>query len=130
MAKTIDVGMVLQGDYIGNRIKMPTDSLPDKLMIVGNNPNDYTQYKTIDKYSVERYETVSANNVQKPADTKSVANGVFWLGALGGLLASQMNSTTTTEYDIAVFFKDGKKSLIRLNSSDAYQHFTRILFTF
>lgn len=135
MGKSIyRIGTVLQGDYNGKNIYKKDD---DSLIIVSDDefgkiivhslfPTRYTTLKTISKDTVERYEDISSS--ERGANPSAVADGLLWLGPVGGLLGAV--ASQSTDYDIAVYFKDGTKSLIRMFSSSSYQELKKILFKF
>lgn len=84
----------------------------------------YTEEQILSKSTVDRYENVSA--IQKGPDPASMATGLIMFGAIGALAGAAASQSST--YDVAVYFKDGKKSLIRFYSADIYQEFLRIMF--
>ena len=59
---------------------------------------------------------------------KGLKGKMFWLGPVGGLLGAATSQSTS--FDIAVYFKNGEKSLIRILDSTYYQEMKRILFSF
>lgn len=106
MGKSIyRAGVVLGGDFNGKSIYKYDDN---KFIIISNDengkiiinslfPTRYSTLKDISKSTVERYEDISST---------------------GGFIPT---------YDMAIYFKDGQKSLVRLNSS-SYQMIKQILF--
>lgn len=61
--------------------------------------------------TVESYEKLS--EAQLSANSDRVADATFWFGIGAGLLASQLGKSTSIL--VAVFFKDGNKSLLELS---------------
>lgn len=134
MGKTIwSAGQVVKGDYEGRYVYKQDDS---SYIIVSGDDNGkivqgfllstpYQKLKVISSQTVDHYE--EAGSVKKGPDVGAVANGLFWLGPVGGVLGAVASQSSTT--DIAVYFKDGKKSLLKLNASAA-QELKRILFSF
>lgn len=122
-------GTVLRGDYEGlnvynwnkTRFIITEGRINNKVF-----GEDWNEIAEISKSTVERYEDISS--ATRGADVKSVSNATFWFGATAGVLASTMGQTTS--YDIAIYFKDGKKSLIRLYYPASYQALKTILFDF
>jgi len=82
--------------------------------------------KEINKSTVEKYEEISS--AQLSANAGSVGAATFWFGMAGGLLASQLGKSTS--HDIAIYFKDGKESLLRLSYDIVLQDIKKILFNF
>lgn len=133
MGKTIHrAGVVVSGDYSGKSIYIRNDY---SFMIISNDengkiivkslfPTRYSILKEISKTTVDHYEDVSA--IETGADASAVAKGLFLAGPAGGLLGAVASKSAT--YDLAIYFKDGEKSLIRILSSDSYQELKRILF--
>lgn len=122
-------GSVVNGDYDGLNVYIRD---ADSFVIIKNDvggkiaPGNmiYTEEQILSKATVDRYESVSA--VNKGPDLATVATGLIMFGAIGALAGAASSQSAT--YDIAVYFKNGKKSLIRFFSTDAYQEFTRIMF--
>lgn len=130
MRRTIyRVGSVVNGDYNGLNVYVRDGN---SFVIVRNDiggkiaPGNmiYTEEQIISKNTVEKYESVSA--VNNGPNAASVATGLILFGPIGALAGAAASQSST--YDIAVSFRDGKKSLIRLFSNDAYQEFMRIMF--
>ena len=127
-------GVVLEGNYKGKSVYLNDDS---SFIIVSNDengkiiikslfPTRYEILKTISKGTVDRYQEVSATT--RGADPSAVATGAFWLGAAGALIGAAASQSATI--DVAIYFKNGEKSLIRFTSADAYQKLKAMLFTF
>ena len=122
-------GSVINGEYNGLNVYVRDN---DSFVIIKNDiggklsPNNmvYSEEKILSKDTVDRYESVSA--VNKGPNPASVATGLIMFGPIGALAGAAASQSSA--YDIAVYFKDGKKSLIRLFSSDAYQEFIKIMF--
>lgn len=133
MGKSIyRVGVVISGNYSGKNIYKYTDS---SFMIVSNDengkiiinslfPTDYYKLKEISAATVDHFEDVSSS--QTGANPSAIAKGLFWAGAVGGLLGAAASQSAT--YDLAIYFKDGTKSLIRILNSTSYQELKSILF--
>lgn len=133
MANSINrAGYVLSGDFSGKNIYVNDDSsfiivsndVNGKIVLNGLFPTSYRILKTISASTVDSYEDVSS--ASQGADPTAVAKGLFWLGPVGGLLGVAASQSAT--YDIAIYFNDGQKSLIRILSATSYQQLKRILF--
>lgn len=125
-------GFVVSGDYSGLSVYRQDNF---SFVIVSNDENgkikinsifatNFTTKKEISKNTVDHYEEVSC--VKTDANPNAIAEGLFWAGPLGGLLGAAMSKSES--YDLAIYFKDGEKSLIRINNSHAYQDIKRVLF--
>lgn len=100
---------VIAGDYNGNKVT---------LTVGGTLPIISVDYKTsveMNKYFVENYELITDEH------RKSAASGVS-RGLVGGallepvgMLAGAMSAKNKGIYQIAIQFKDGKKSLIEVD---------------
>lgn len=127
-------GVVVDGDYKNlNVYKQDNNSFiivrndeNGKIIVNSLFPTNFTVVKVISKATVDRYEELSAS--KQGADLGAVAKGLFWLGPVGGLLGAATSQSTS--FDIAVYFKNGEKSLIRILDSTYYQELKRILFSF
>ena len=123
------VGSVVNGDFNGLNVYVRDNN---SFVIVRNDINGkitpgnmiYTEEQIISKSTVDQYEGISA--VNNGPNAASVATGLILFGPIGALAGAAASQSST--YDIAVHFKDGKKSLIRFFSNDAYQEFMRIMF--
>lgn len=134
MGKAIyKVGTVISGDYNGKNIYKKDNN---SFMIVSNDeygkiitnsllPTHYSILKELSKATVDHY--VDVSTAKQGADTSAIANGLFWAGAIGGLIGAATTSQSAT-YDMAVYFKNGEKSLIRIENSNSYQDLKGILF--
>ncbi len=98
-----------------NDLKQGKDYIPSDVM------------KVISKETVERYEDIGSYNNSVP-NMNAAIRGYTTLGAFGGMLGAMAGMKS--DYDIAVYFTNGDKSLIRLNSTGAYQELKTILFDF
>ena len=96
-------GTVLNGDYAGKNVYIFTDA---GICILSNDENGKIIVKSLFPTRFSVLCTISNDSVLKHE------------------IVSQGKNT----YDIAIYFKDGKKSLIRLFSSMAYQELCRTLF--
>lgn len=122
-------GSVISGDFSGLNVYVRD---ANSFVIIKNDiggklsPGNmiYTEEQIVSKGTVERYEGVS--EVNKGPDFASVATGLLMFGPIGALAGAASSQSST--YDIAVYFKNGKRSLIRFFSTDAYQEFIRIMF--
>ena len=125
-------GTVTKGDYMGTNMFRASDeeyvlSTNSKVAYGrGSAPHNVVKVVAkINKETVERYEIVSEN--ETTVDPASVLKAGFWLGSAGALAVSSMSGKT---YDAAVYFKDGKKSLIRINGPEVLKLFKEMLFEF
>ena len=123
------VGSVANGDFCGlNVYKRDSDSFVIIRNDIGGKiaPGNmiYTEEQIVSKTTVDRYESISA--VKNGPNAASVATGLILFGPIGALAGAAASQSST--YDIAVYFKNGKKSLIRLFSSETYQEFMRTMF--
>lgn len=125
-------GVVINGDFSGKSV-YKNDS--NSYIIISNDengkiivnslfPTHFSILQVISKDTVERYEEVSSS--KNGADASAIAKGLFWAGLAGGLLGAA--SSQSASFDIAIYFKNGKKSLIRINNSSSYQDLKSILF--
>lgn len=134
MSKTIyRVGFVTDGAHKGRNIYKADEN---SFIIVGNDENGkiiirtifattgYNTLKEISKATVDHYEEVGASKTG--ADAGAVATGLLMAGPVGALIGAA--ASRSESYDLAVYFKDGTKSLIRLTNSVSYQEMKRILF--
>lgn len=98
-------GTVLKGDYEGKNIYF----LPDRgISILSEDENGKIIVKSFFPTVFTVLHVISTETVER----------------------HEIVSQAWNSYDIAIYFKDGKKSLIRLLSSWAFQEFQRILFEF
>jgi len=116
-------GKVLQGDYDGNYVYCWNK---DTFKIYSENVIEFSKIMGLEKRmeslycsaiitcdTVENYEIISEN--QTNADAGTVARATLLFGVGAGLLASQMGKDS--HHMIGIEFIDGRKSLIRFNSS-------------
>lgn len=136
MGKSIyRAGVVINGDFEGKSVYKHDDNSfvvvsndeNGKLIINSLFPTHYSILKEISGNTVDHYEDISCSKTG--ADVSAIAKGLFWAGPIGGLLGAAATSQSAT-YDLAIYFKDGKKSLIRIFNSVSYQEIKRILFVF
>jgi len=100
---------VIAGDYSGNRVT---------LTVGGTLPIISVDYKTsieMNKYFVEAYELITDEHRRSAAS--GVGRGIVGGALLGpvGMLAGAMSAKSKGIYQIAVQFKDGKKSLLEVD---------------
>jgi pyruvate/oxaloacetate carboxyltransferase len=81
-------------------------------------------YTTSPVHTLEKY--VELGTAQTAPNASSVAKGMFWAGALGAALGAA--ATQSFSGDIAIYFKDGKKCVIRLFHPNTYQALKSKLF--
>lgn len=138
------IGKVIKGDYQGCNIyqlgkfdygNMNFHPEPFKIIsgdngfiqIGGMFPTiGYTIEKTLDAKSVESYKQVSSSD--NGADIGSVTKGTLLFGAAGGILGGMTNRNTS--HTIAIYFKDGKKSLIQMKEDRNIEDLLNDLFEF
>jgi len=128
-------GYVVSGDYSGRNIyQLENENFfivdndeNGKIIFGGLFPTSFQKLQTICHGQVDHYEDVSS--AKTGPNTSAIADGVFWGGALGGLIGAVATNGNAT-HDIAVYFKDGKKSLIRILNSASYQALKSKLFAF
>lgn len=63
---------------------------------------------------------------QTGADASAVAKGMFWAGPLGAAIGAA--ATQSFSGDMALYFKDGKKCVIRMLHPEPYQALKSKLF--
>jgi len=123
MGKDMELhGTVLEGDFKGcNVYRRDSDSF-----MIGNGKistklfsTPFTELKRISKATVDHYVEISSNS-QKNHPNAAI---VGFLSTLSG------TPIGTAEHDIAIYFKDGKKCVIRLYFDSCYNDIRRILFT-
>ena len=121
-------GKVIEGDYEGKNVYRFLDD--DRFVIVTGKfdtrlfGQSHTIERDIDKSTVEKY--VELGTAQTAPNASSVAKGMFWAGALGAALGAAATQSFTG--DIAIYFKDGKKCVIRLFHPNTYQALKSKLF--
>ena len=133
-------GKVLEGDFKGqniyywdsSRFLITSEEIKDGLFTSGT-----VSYSIeISKNTVDHYEVISAQqggNLNGQKVTESAIKGGLLFGALGALAVSGMANSLANSmgtYDIAIYFKNGRKSFIRLNYIKDYSELKRMLFSF
>ncbi len=135
MGKSIyRAGFVIDGDYKGKSIYkqdehsfvIVSNDEDGKIIVNSLFPTKFSILKGISKSTVDRYEDISIN--QKEADASAIAKGLIFAGPIGGLLGAAATSQLAT-YDLALYFSDGQKSIIRITNSNSYQDLKAILFS-
>lgn len=124
-------GYVLGGDYAGRNVYGDSKNF---IIISGDNGSisenasceGLTLLTEINKTTVERCEDVAERHER--VSTEAVLQGAFLMGPIGAYAVKRAGESSS--HDVAVFFKDGKRSLIRLNSESAYQNLRTILYRF
>lgn len=139
MAKIDRVGVVMEGDYAGKSIYIHSSlygfNHDDSFIKIFNDENEkistglfkteFSFLEIINFKSIDHYIEVSSSKTGP--DASAVTKGVIFGGVVGGMIGATATSQPET-YDIAVYFKDGKKSLIRLFGSRTYQKFKKDCF--
>ena len=138
------IGKVIKGDYQGCNIyylgkfnygEINHRSEPYKIVsgdtgniqIGGMFPTTgYTVEKSLDAKSVASYKQISSSD--NGADIGAVAKGTLLFGAAGGILGGMTNRSTS--HTIAIYFKDGKKSLIQMKHESNIENLLNDLFEF
>lgn len=120
-------GKVVEGDYAGKNVYW----LHDGSFVIVTGKVDtrlfgdvYVIEKKIDKSTVEKY--VELGTAQTGADASAVAKGLFWAGPLGAAIGAA--ATQSFSGDMALYFKDGKKCVIRMLHPELYQALKSKLF--
>lgn len=132
-------GYVLGGDYAGCNVYGNQSTY---FIVSGDNSDGTictedcgwagvtkTNYKVItniNKNTVERCEDVAERH--EGASTEAVLRGAFLMGPIGAYAVNRAGQSSS--HDVAIFFADGKRSLIRLTSESAYQNLRTILYRF
>lgn len=123
MAKEMELhGTVLEGDYAGKNVyRWDTNSyiIVDGKIAKGFFAPGFTKLKEISKATVDHYVEISSNS-QKNHPNAAV------IGVLSVLSGTAIG---TAEHDIAFYFKDGKKCIIRFYFDSCYSDIKRIFFT-
>jgi len=102
---------VVAGDYIGKYILAPGLLIKHPTISVG------WQNVELNKSTVESYEVVTDEHRKSAAS--GVARGLIGGALLGpvGLLAGALSAKNRSIYNVAIHFKDGKKSLVEVNET-------------
>lgn len=121
-------GTVTQGDYAGMNVYIWVSNT--SLMIVegivdrGLFAAPFYERKLIDKSTVEKYTLVSTS---KTTGATNYSIGMTALMFGKGAAQTLVNSVQVDRYTVAVYFKDGKKCVMELNSA-AYSTLTAACF--
>lgn len=115
------IGKVIDGDFLGNDV-CSNDN--DSYAIVSAYNRSKIE-RLISRITVKKYVEIGASEAK--ADTANILMGGFLLGTTGAIAAASNKKAT---YDIAILFRDGKKSIIRLYDNSSYCNIKRILFSF
>jgi len=112
------VNMVIAGDYNGAGIAVGFNSIT---ICKG-----FKRIK-LTKDMVESYEVVTEEH--RKSATSGITRGLIGGALLGGVgaIAGAMSARTKGTYQVAIQFKDGKRSLLQLDDN-AYKTLVKILF--
>lgn len=123
-------GYVLGGDYAGYNVYEGSENFiivsGDNGSISENSVQGISLLTEINSTTVEKCEDVAERHEE--ASTEAILTGAMLMGPIGALGVKGAGESHT--HDIAVFFKNGKRSLIRLTSESAYQNLKTILYRF
>lgn len=129
MAKEQQIhGKVLEGDYSGCNVYRWDETkfvIVDGKIARGIFAAPYTIVQDISKETVQKYEEISITN--QNADTENILKGGFYFGVIGAIAAANVKSNN---FDIAFYFKNGKKSLVRIYFDTCYRDIKKMLFEF
>lgn len=117
---------VLSGDYVDDSVRI--EGLGTQLVFGYGKDNDLftTTHITLDKSTVESYEVLTEDKVKSAASTILRAGaGALLLGPVG--LLAGVSGKTKGIYNVAILFKDGKKSLIEIDDKH-YKVLMKVLF--
>lgn len=117
---------VLSGDYVDESVRI--EGLGTQLVFGYGKDNDLftTTHITLDKSTVESYEVLTEDKVKSASSTILRAGaGALLLGPVG--LLAGVSGKTKGIYNVAILFKDGKKSLIEIDDKH-YKVLMKILF--
>jgi hypothetical protein len=125
--------MILIGDYSGFYEKKPINAIYLDLAYEFSALKPRVRYKTssqfveISKETIESWELITEES-QKSVSS-SLVRGLVGGALLGplGLVVGATTGSKTTEYNIAVNWKDGKKSIFLLGTND-YKLFLKIVY--
>ncbi len=111
--------MVVAGDYRG----LPVSNINNCVQIY----YDKKKYILLDKYEVERYEVLleeNQNSATNMAVRGAVGDAIF---GEPGMLAGALSGKNKGIFTIAIYFKNGKKSLIEIDTK-TYKDFIKEMF--
>ena len=117
---------VLSGDYVDDSVRI--EGLGTQLVFGYGKDNDFftTTHITLDKSTVESYEVLTEDKVKSASSTMLRAGaGALLLGPVG--LLAGVSGKTKGIYNVAILFKDGKKSLIEIDDKH-YKVLMKVLF--
>ncbi len=117
---------VLSGDYVDDSVRI--EGLGTQLVFGYGKDNDLftTTHITLDKSTVESYEVLTEDKVKSASSTMLRAGaGALLLGPVG--LLAGVSGKTKGIYNVAILFKDGKKSLIEIDDKH-YKVLMKVLF--
>ena len=123
-------GKVLQGDYEGTNVYVYEqnkslcfiEGIYDKGVFAA----PYTVKRILSASDVQRYEVVSVYQETGMSDV-SLGAAIFFAGKKAA--QSLANAVQVNRYKVAIYFRDGKKSLVDINN-DAYSTLTSACFSF
>lgn len=117
---------VLSGDYVDDSVRI--EGLGTQLVFGYGKDNDLftTTHIILDKSTVESYEVLTEDKVKSASSTMLRAGaGALLLGPVG--LLAGVSGKTKGIYNVAILFKDGKKSLIEIDDKH-YKVLMKVLF--
>ena len=117
---------VLSGNYVDDSVRI--EGLGTQLVFGYGKDNDLftTTHITLDKSTVESYEVLTEDKVKSASSTMLRAGaGALLLGPVG--LLAGVSGKTKGIYNVAILFKDGKKSLIEIDDKH-YKVLMKVLF--
>lgn len=117
---------VLSGDYVDDSVRI--EGLGTQLVFGYGKDNELftTTHITLDKSTVESYEVLTEDKVKSASSTMLRAGaGALLLGPVG--LLAGVSGKTKGIYNVAILFKDGKKSLIEIDDKH-YKVLMKVLF--
>lgn len=117
---------VLSGDYVDDSVRI--EGLGTQLVFGYGKDNELftTTHITLDKNTVESYEVLTEDKVKSASSTMLRAGaGALLLGPVG--LLAGVSGKTKGIYNVAILFKDGKKSLIEIDDKH-YKVLMKVLF--
>ena len=121
-------GKVTQGDYAGMNVYVWVDNtslmIEEGVVDRGILAAPFYERKLIDKSTVEKYTLVSTG---KTTGATNYSIGLTALMFGKGAAETLVNSVQVDRYTVAVYFKDGKKCMMELNSG-AYNTLTSACF--
>lgn len=119
---------VISGDYLNQSVRNDVSWTESKLVIGAGKDTDFfkTTSVVINKDTVEDYEVLSETQSKSASSTMLRAGaGALVLGPVG--LLAGVSGKTKGIYNVAIVFKDGKKSLIEIDEK-LYKELIKIMF--